>query len=85
MRDWFRPQARRYLALALLTGPLLLPATVSFLLARAFVMQKRKPELTDPATAGRALQLAEVALPRALFAAILRRIDCPRGPPVAVT
>ena len=28
-------------------------------------------------------QLAEVAVPRALFAAILRRIDRPRGPPVA--
>ncbi len=30
-------------------------------------------------------QLAEVAVPRALFAAILRRIDRLRGPPVAVT
>ena len=29
-------------------------------------------------------QLAEVAVPRALFAAILRRIDRLRGPPVAV-
>jgi Transposase DDE domain group 1 len=29
-------------------------------------------------------QLAEVAVPRALFAAILRRIDRVRGPPVAV-
>ena len=28
-------------------------------------------------------QLAEVAVPRALFAAILRRIDRLRGPPVA--
>jgi hypothetical protein len=28
-------------------------------------------------------QLAEVAVPRAVFAAILRRIDCLRGPPVA--
>jgi hypothetical protein len=28
-------------------------------------------------------QLAEVAVPRALFAAILRRIDPLRGPPVA--
>ena len=28
-------------------------------------------------------QLAEVAVPRTLFAAILRRIDRPRGPPVA--
>ncbi len=30
-----------------------------------------------------AFQLAEVAVPRALFAAILRRIDRLRGPPVA--
>ena len=30
-------------------------------------------------------QLAEVAVPRALFAAILRRIDRLRGPPVAAT
>jgi hypothetical protein len=30
------------------------------------------------------VQLAEVAVPRALFAAILRRIDRLRGPPVAV-
>ena len=30
------------------------------------------------------LQLAEVAVPRALFAAILRQIERPRGPPVAV-
>ena len=29
-------------------------------------------------------QLAEVAVPRMLFAAILRRIDRLRGPPVAV-
>ena len=29
-------------------------------------------------------QLAEVAVPRALFAEILRRIDLLRGPPVAV-
>ena len=29
-------------------------------------------------------QLAEVAVPRAVFAAILRRIDRLRGPPVAV-
>ena len=29
-------------------------------------------------------QLAEVAVPRALFAAILRRIDRLRGPPVAM-
>ena len=29
-------------------------------------------------------QLAEVAIPRTLFAAILRRIDRLRGPPVAV-
>jgi hypothetical protein len=29
-------------------------------------------------------QLAEVAVPRSLFAAILRRIDRLRGPPVAV-
>ena len=29
-------------------------------------------------------QLAEVAIPRMLFAAILRRIDRLRGPPVAV-
>jgi hypothetical protein len=29
-------------------------------------------------------QLAEVAVPRALFAAILRRIDRLRGPPIAV-
>jgi hypothetical protein len=29
-------------------------------------------------------QLAEVAVPRALFAPILRRIDRLRGPPVAV-
>ena len=29
-------------------------------------------------------QLAEVAVPRALFAAILRQIDRLRGPPVAV-
>lgn len=29
-------------------------------------------------------QLAEVAVPRVLFAAILRRIDHLRGPPVAV-
>jgi hypothetical protein len=29
-------------------------------------------------------QLAEVAVPRALFAAILRRIERLRGPPVAV-
>jgi hypothetical protein len=29
-------------------------------------------------------QLAEVAVPRALFAAILRRIDRLRAPPVAV-
>ena len=28
-------------------------------------------------------QLAEVAVPRAVFAAILRRIECLRGPPVA--
>jgi hypothetical protein len=32
-----------------------------------------------------AFQLAEVAVPRALFAAILRRIDRLRGPPVAAT
>jgi hypothetical protein len=31
-----------------------------------------------------AFQLAEVSVPRALFAAILRRIDRLRGPPVAV-
>jgi hypothetical protein len=30
-------------------------------------------------------QLGEVALPRAVFAAILRRIDRLRGPPVAAT
>ena len=30
-------------------------------------------------------QLAEVAVPRALFAAILRRIDRLRGPPVPAT
>jgi hypothetical protein len=29
-------------------------------------------------------QLAEVAVPRTVFAAILRRIDRLRGPPVAV-
>jgi len=29
-------------------------------------------------------QLAEVAVPPALFATILRRIDCLRGPPVVV-
>jgi glycosyltransferase involved in cell wall biosynthesis len=62
MHDWFRPLARRYLALALLSGPALLPATALFLLARAVVMQLRKPELTDAALPGRALQLAEVAL-----------------------
>ena len=32
-----------------------------------------------------AFQLAEVAVPRALFAAILRRIDRLRGPPVPAT
>src|SRR3954468_2368667 len=32
----------------------------------------------------RVFQLAEVAVPRALFAAILRRIDRLRGPPVAM-
>ena len=31
------------------------------------------------------LQLAEVAVPRSLFAAILRRIDRLRGPPVPAT
>lgn len=31
------------------------------------------------------LQLAEVVVPRALFAAILRRIETLRGPPVATT
>jgi hypothetical protein len=29
-------------------------------------------------------QVAKVAVPRALFDAILRRIECLRGPPVAV-
>ncbi len=47
-------------------------------------------ESLDPATTSSAVarrymvfQLAEVAVPRALFAAILRRIDRLRGPPVA--
>jgi glycosyltransferase involved in cell wall biosynthesis len=62
MRDWFRPLARRYLALALVSGPMLPTATIAFLVARAVVMQKRKPELTDLTRAGRALQVAEVAL-----------------------
>jgi glycosyltransferase involved in cell wall biosynthesis len=62
MDDWFRPVARRYLALALVSGPAIIPAVAALLLARAFVMQRRKPELVDDAAAGRALQLGEVAL-----------------------
>ena len=60
----WRPTARRYLALTLLAGPAQLPATLALLVRpRAFVMQTRKPELTDAVAAGtRAPKLAEVAL-----------------------
>jgi glycosyltransferase involved in cell wall biosynthesis len=61
MDDWFRPMSRRWLALAA-TGPALVPSTMAFLLLRAFVMQRRKPELVDASLAGRARQLLETAL-----------------------
>ena len=61
MKDWFDVVSRRYLGLALASGPAL-PATVALsLLARAAVMMHRKPEFTDDGLPSRALQLVEVA------------------------
>lgn len=61
MGDWFAVLRRRYLALLATTGPLLPVSATGLLLARAFVMQWRKPELVDAAALGRARQLVEVA------------------------
>lgn len=61
MGDWFAPLRRRYLGLLATTGPLIPLSTMGLLLARAFVMQRRKPELVDAAALGRARQLVEVA------------------------
>jgi glycosyltransferase involved in cell wall biosynthesis len=62
MHDWFTPVARRYLMLALMTGPALPAATALFLLARAFVQQRRKPEFVSPSLLARATELGEVAI-----------------------
>jgi hypothetical protein len=46
----------------LLAGPAFPVAAAALLVARAWVMQRRKPEFRDPTPAGRVLQLGEVAL-----------------------
>lgn len=61
MDDWFAVMRRRYLALALATGPALPAAATALLLARAVVMQRRKAELADTTIAGRVRQIFEVA------------------------
>jgi glycosyltransferase involved in cell wall biosynthesis len=61
MKDWFVPVARRYSIVAAASGPALPAAVVMMLLARSWVMQRRKPEFTDPDLGGRLLQLVEVA------------------------
>ncbi len=81
MKDWFDVAARRYGAMLML-GPAFPAAAAATLLARAAVMKRRKPELSD----GRLLQTLEVAaylgiIDAATFAAwrAWRRAGSPRA------
>jgi hypothetical protein len=62
MKDWFDPIARRYLVALAAGGPAWPVSVAALLLARAAVMQRRKPEFVDRRPAARLRQLVEVAV-----------------------
>jgi glycosyltransferase involved in cell wall biosynthesis len=59
--DWLSVMARRYGALAVLTGPAFPLAAGAALLVRAGISQWRKPEFVHPTWGGRIIQTAHVA------------------------
>jgi cellulose synthase/poly-beta-1,6-N-acetylglucosamine synthase-like glycosyltransferase len=61
MKDWFDVVARRYAIMAALSGPFLPLAAPMFLLTRAAVLQRRKPEFSSAGLAARLVQAFEVS------------------------